>query len=338
MVQELLGARACLREQAACADRSGVHRCGLRLLGRDVHQCHTGIEADVVVTHMAVVLRAVIICGQVNPKRRGRSGFEVAIGTHTLELGLTTALAVPDVCRRQLRFATVGTELRHVADRRKRQAASRCALDRGIVFDTLPLFIIRRRSAHAHRHALGHGLDRNNCRANTRFGRGSILNGGNGKSILRIGLQPVPGKRGLRIVGDLPAVDDGVGRVTLQHTHAVAKATPVCEHVVPAKRDTGRINGVCRKARHGRCLGHLDILDVIAHDPKLIGVLGAEFVARAVLELVDIHRVDAQAPRKAVLILRGLGQVVDGAAVFGRFTRGVTRSKAGVGTKAQAAK
>lgn len=50
------------------------------------------------------------------------------------------------------------------------------------------------------------------------------------------------------------------------------------------------------------------------------------------------HRVDAQAPRKAVLILRGLGQVVDGAAVFGRFTRGVTRSKAGVGTKAQAAK
>ena len=69
MVQELLGARACLREQAACADRSGVHRLRSLLLGRDVHQCHTGIEADVVVSHVAVVLRAVIVCSQVKLKR-----------------------------------------------------------------------------------------------------------------------------------------------------------------------------------------------------------------------------------------------------------------------------
>ena len=225
-----------------------------------------------------------------------------------------------------------------MADRRECQLVSRRALDRRVILEGRPLRCIRRRSAHAHRHALGHGLNRNNCRANTRFGRGSILNGGNGKSILRVGLQPVPGKRGLRIVGDLPAVHDRVCRIALQHAYAVAKATLVCEHVVPAKGNAFRVNGVCRKARHGRCLGHRDILDVIVHDPELIGVLGAEFVARAVLELVDIHRVDAQAPRKAVLILRGLGQVVDGAAVFGRFTRGVTRSKAGVGTKAQAAK
>ena len=225
-----------------------------------------------------------------------------------------------------------------MANRRERQVASRRALNRRVVSKIRPLRSIRRRSAHGHRHAIGHGLDRDDCRANTCFGRGSILNGGDGESILRIGLQPIPLERGLRVVGNLPAIDDRIRRIALQHAHAVAKATLVCEYIVPAKRNAGRIDGVCRKARHGRRVGHLDVLNVIAHDPELVGVLGAELVARVCLELVDIHRVDAQTPHKTVLALRGLGQVVDGAAVFGRFTRGVTRSKAGVGTKAQAAK
>ena len=171
MVQELLGARTCLCEQAARADRGGVHRCGRRLLGLDIHERRAGVEAHVVVSHVAVVLRTAIVCGQVNLELRGRPGCEVAIGTHTLELGLAATLAIPHIGRRQLCLVTVGTELLHVANRRERQVASRRALNRRVVSKIRPLRSIRRRSAHGHRHAIGHGLDRDNCRANTRFGR-----------------------------------------------------------------------------------------------------------------------------------------------------------------------